>query len=57
MPSMRLLRHFNLVHFPSMSKETMTRIFRRILEWGFTGYSAPWLKQIIMMTELTIETY
>ena len=57
MPSMRLLRHFNLVHFPSMSKETMTRIFRRILEWGLTGYSAPWLKQIIMMTELTIETY
>jgi len=40
-----------------MSKETMTRIFKKILEWGFTGYNASWQKQIITMTELTIETY
>ena len=54
---MRLLRHFNLFNFPDMSKETMTRIFKKILEWGFASYSATWQQQIGTMTELTIETY
>ena len=57
LPSIRLMRHFILFSFPNMSKETMTRIFKKILEWGFTGFSASWQKQIITMTELTIETY
>ena len=38
LPSMRLLRHFNLFNFPNMSTETMTRIFKTILEWGFSNY-------------------
>ena len=50
LPSTRLLRHFNLLNFPNMSKENMTRIFQEILEWGFTGYHASWRKQINMMT-------
>ena len=57
LPSMRLLRHFNLFNFPDMSKQTMTRIFQKILEWGFANYNSSWQKQIITMTELTIETY
>lgn len=57
LPSMRLLRHFNLMNFPNMSKETMTRIFKTILQWGFESYTQSWQKQIITMTELTIETY
>lgn len=57
LPSMRLMRHFNLFNFPNMSKETMTRIFKTILEWGLDGYTASWKKQIGTMTELTIETY
>ena len=44
LPSMRLLRHFNLVNFPNMSKETMTRIFRSILDWGFVNYNSTWQK-------------
>ena len=42
LPSMRLMRHFSLINFPNMSKETMTRIFRRILDWGFVSYNAAW---------------
>ena len=57
LPSMRLLRHFNIINFTNMSKETMTRIFKKILEWGFTDYHSSWQKQIITMTELTIEIY
>lgn len=57
LPSMRLLRHFNLFNFPNMSKETMTRIFKKILDWGFAGYNPMWQKQIVTMAELTIETY
>lgn len=44
LPSARLLRHFNLINFPNMSKETMTRIFRSILDWGFASYSSTWQK-------------
>ena len=57
LPSTRLMRHFNLVNFPNMSKETMTRIFRRILDWGFANYNSTWQKQIIIITELTISTF
>ena len=44
LPSMRLLRHFNIMNFTNMSKETMTRIFKKILEWGFTDYHSSWQK-------------
>lgn len=57
LPSMRLLRHFNLVNFPNMSKETMTRIYSSILDWGFVSYNSLWQKQIKIITELTIKTY
>jgi len=40
-----------------MAKETMTRIYRKIMDWGFVNYNASWQKQIMIITELTIEIY
>ena len=57
LPSMRLLRYFNLLHVPVQSKENLTRIFTKILEWGFADHSPAWAKQGSTMAQLTIDTY
>ena len=57
LPTMRLLRHFNLLHVPELSRPTMKRIFTKILEWGMTKHHASWKTQIITITDLTIECY
>jgi dynein heavy chain len=57
LPSMRLLRYFNLLHVPVQSKENLTRIFTKILEWGFADHSPSWSKQGSTMAQLTIDTY
>jgi hypothetical protein len=57
LPSMRLMRHFNLVHVPALSKQTMKHIFTKILDWGLEAHDVSWKNQISMITELTISTY
>lgn len=57
LPTMRLLRHFNLIHVPELSRPTMKRIFTKILEWGLERHNATWKKQISTITDLTIECY
>ena len=57
LPSMRLLRHFNLIFSPNQSKENLARIFTKILDWGFAEHSQTWQKQGITITQITIETY
>jgi dynein heavy chain len=57
LPSMRLLRHFNLVHIPELSRQTMKRIFTKILEWGLESHNASWRKQIVTITDLTLDCY
>ena len=57
LPSMRLLRHFNLLFSPNQSKENLARIFTKICDWGFSEHSASWQKQGITITQITIETY
>ena len=41
-PSARLMRHFSVHHLTDLSRETMTRIFEKILEWGFASHPEPW---------------
>ena len=57
LPSMRLLRHFNLLFAPNQSKENLARIFTKILDWGFSEHTSTWQKQGITITQITIETY
>ena len=45
-PSLRLLRHFSVLHLPELSRETMTRIFVKILGWGFESHPESWKAQI-----------
>lgn len=57
LPTMRLMRHFNLLHVPELSRPTMKRIFTKILDWGLERHHASWKKQITTITDLTIECY
>jgi dynein heavy chain, axonemal len=57
MPTMRLMRHFNLVHVPDLSRPTMKRIFSTILEWGMEKHAPNWRNQIKTLTEVTIDVY
>ena len=57
LPSMRLLRHFNLIHVPPFSKENLTKIFSQILNWGFVEHNEVWQRAIPTIVELTISVY
>ena len=57
LPTMRLLRHVNLLYLPDLSRTTMKRIYTKILEWGLESHHASWKKQIVTITDLTIDVY
>lgn len=57
LPSMRLLRHFHLVHIPELSRPTMKRIFTKILEWGLEKHHKSWTQSIKTITDITIDCY
>ncbi len=57
LPTKRLMRHFNLIHLPPFSSDNLSRIFSKILEWGYAEHPDQWKKQISVITKLTIAIY
>ena len=57
LPSQRLLRHFNVLFTPELDRESLKRIFTKILEWGFLRHPCEWKTQIMLIVIETIELY
>ena len=58
LPTKRLLRHFNLLHVPVFSGDSLYRIFSKIMEWAFKTHPfTSWKQCIPIMTDMTIKIY
>mgnify|MGYP000921047633 FL=1 len=55
--SNRLLRHFNAIHLPEMSDDTLKQIVSKMLDWGFAKYVDKVKFAIKNLTEMCLKVH